>query len=123
MTADPFIVFTALLLKHRNLRCPLVTGDARRHSRSTNRRAPDLSLAVASQHEHIQLDRLADFLVDRRHADGCAVLNPELLAAGFYDCIRHMALPPWTGLTVMEKSFIIGVDHAPVNAPAAVVCD
>src|SRR5438552_1377676 len=104
MTAGPFIVFTALLLKDRDLRCAFVTGDAGHHSRSPDSRATDFRLAVAGQQQNVQLDRLADFFVARGHPDSCAFLNPKLFAAGFYNCVRHYVPASLGEITAPWKS-------------------
>lgn len=81
MTASALVVLAAFLLENRDLGCTFMTGDARRYSRATNRRAPDFRLIVTAQQQNIQLDGFADFLVDGRHSHGRAFCNAKLLAA------------------------------------------
>src|SRR5687768_15751891 len=123
MTARSFIVLAALLLEDGDLWRAFMPGDAGGNGSSADKWPAHFRLFVAGQQQNIQLNRLADFLVDRGHAHRSAFFHAKLFAASPDYCVRHSHSSLRQVFRITEKSFIIGIDYPGVNAPAAVVCD
>src|SRR5436305_10243592 len=77
-----------------------MVNDRRGDARALDRGAADLhaiAFRAAADDGRFEFDRLADLLVERRHAHGRALFDAELFAAGTYDCVSHFLLLPHTG--------------------------
>src|SRR3954471_2875418 len=92
------VLLAALLLEDDDLRAAAVVYDRARHLRALDRRVPDLYARVAAaDDERFELDRVARLRVERGHADGAAIFDAELFAAGAYDCVSHFLYSSHTG--------------------------
>src|SRR5688500_2486564 len=105
MTTGSFIVLAALLLKDGYLRGAFMPGNTGRNGSSADNWPADFRLFIAGQQQNIQLDRLADFLVDRRHAHRSAFFHAKLLSASPDYCVRHIHSSLRQVFRITEKSF------------------
>lgn len=64
----------------------------------------DLDIAAVCDHENIEIDLIANLIVELFDHDLAADLDLILLAAGYDDCV-HYAFPPLTSLALVVRSF------------------
>src|SRR6201989_172444 len=92
------VLLAALPLEDDDLRAAAVVYDRAGHLRALNRRRAYTDARVAAaDDERFKLDRVARLRVERRHANGAAIFDAELFAAGAYDCVSHFLYSSHTG--------------------------
>src|SRR5215210_5704594 len=105
------VLLAALLLEDDHLGTAAVVDDRAGDLRALDRRGAD---------ERSQLDRVAGLRVERRDADGAALFDAELLAAGTYDCVSHFSHSSHTdGPTRLRKVLHYKDDTPPRQTHAA----
>src|SRR2546423_6963772 len=111
------VLLAALLFEDDDLVAATVVNDCRLNARALDSGRADLHAVVAADDEGFEFDCLARLLVERRHANGCALFDAKLFAAGTDDCVSHKFLTPSTRARspTPEKSFIIKTIPPPVK--------
>src|SRR6267378_3699966 len=92
VTLLTFVLFAALLLEDDDLRRPPMIHDRSRDFYTFYRRSTDFR-AVTGSHQHVQLNGLAGFGVQRRDANRLAFFHQKLFAACSNNRVCHIFYP------------------------------